>query len=39
MADGSNTCNVFIQSHAMSGNWNFSCGPFHEDEMGAEEIS
>jgi hypothetical protein len=39
MADGGYACNVFLQSHATSGNWNFFCGPFHEDEMGTEEVS
>jgi hypothetical protein len=39
MANGGYTCNIFVQSHATSGNWNFSCEPFHKDEMGAEEVS
>jgi hypothetical protein len=39
MADGGYACNIFVQSHTTSGNWDFSCGSFHEKEMGAEEIS
>jgi hypothetical protein len=31
---------IYLYNHMpMSGNWNFSCGPFHKEEMVAQDVS
>jgi hypothetical protein len=40
MDDGGYACNIFLKSHAMSQTRiSPACGPFHKDEMGADEVS